>query len=314
MSIDGCQTLALGTKCSLVGYGERPSKKAVRVFLNLLDEMDRAASRFRDDSEMCRIFNGEARKDVVVSELLFAALEAAMYGAKITNGYLDPTVGGSLVGLGYKSDFASTLSKGYVSSSDIRIVLPAGYRNVRLNPARRSVSVAKGVKFDLGATGKAFLADRIRWQIESDLSEPVLVNLGGDISASIVDRGRPWPINVTDDLSLDPSTNGLRIDIAGGGVATSSTLRKSWKSGSLKLHHIIDPFSGMSSEPTFDSVTVFAGSALDANIASSGTIAMGPDGPDWLASTNLPALARGMNQGNRYFGGLEPADAIGLKI
>ncbi len=307
----GYHTSALGTDCFLLGYCGSPSVEAIDIFLRLIDEMDRAASRFRNDSELNRIFNGTAQKEVVVSELLFAALETALYGARITNGYLDPTVGGSLAGLGYKTDFRSSLGSGGLGSGNVQVVLPLGYQSVRLNRVNRSVSVRQGVKLDLGATGKAFLADRIKYQIETDLSEKVLVNLGGDISASLVDQETYWTINVTEDLSLDPNSNGQIIEIAGGGVATSSILRRTWKSGALRLHHIIDPFSGMSSESAYHSVTVLAGSALDANIASSGAIAMGPNGPKWLESLGLPALARSKEHGESCFGGWQRAGAVG---
>ncbi len=300
--VDGYPISALGTKCWLLGYGVDPSERAEQIFRTLIEEMDLAASRFREDSELCQVFNGTARREAVVSELLFDALEAALRGARVTNGYLDPTVEGSLVALGYGADFTGSLMGRSLAPGTTRVVLPPGYKNVLLNRARRSVSVPEGVTFDLGSTGKAFLADRIRERIESELSEPVLVNLGGDISASQVGDYRFWPIKVTDDHGLDPSGSGVKISIAGGGVATSSTLRRSWRVDSNKVHHIVDPFSGTSANSPFESVTVLAGSALDANIASSGTIAMGVDGPEWLASTGLPAFARSAELGIRYFG------------
>lgn len=300
--VDGYPISALGTKCWLLGYGVQPSEKAEQIFHSLIEEMDLAASRFREDSELCQVFNGAARREAVVTELLFDALEAALHGARVTNGYLDPTVGGSLVALGYRADFAGSLENRSLSPGEAYVVLPPGYKNVLLNRASRSVSVPEGVTFDLGSTGKAFLADRIRERIESELSEPVLVNLGGDISASQVGEHRSWPVKVTDDHGLDPSGSGVTISIAGGGVATSSTVRRSWRVGSGKVHHIVDPFSGRSANSPFESVTVLAGSALDANIASSGTIAMGADGPEWLASTGLPALAQSTELGVRYFG------------
>ncbi len=300
--IDGYPISALGTKCWLLGYGVDPSEGAKLIFRTLIEEMDLAASRFRADSELCQVFNGTARREAVVSELLFDALEAALRGARVTNGYLDPTVEGSLVALGYRADFTSSVMDGSLSLGSTCVVLPPGYKNVLLNKANRSVSVSEGVRFDLGSTGKAFLADRIRERIESELSEPILVNLGGDISASQVGDYGFWPVKVTDDHSLDPSGSGVTISIAGGGVATSSTLRRSWRVGSKTVHHIVDPFSGTSANSPFESVTVLAGSALDANIASSGTIAMGVDGPEWLASTGLPAFAKSKKLGVRYFG------------
>ncbi|TAN29798.1 MAG: FAD:protein FMN transferase [Actinomycetota bacterium] len=302
---DGYRTSALGTQCSLVAYDDPPSSDAISVFLELIAQMDLAASRFREDSEINRVFNGQAHKRVAVSPLLFDALAAALYGAEMTSGYLDPTVAGSMAALGYRADFVKTLASGALGLDELRIVIPPGYRSVRLNKTNRTVTVAQGVTFDLGSTGKAFLADRIRETIELKLSEPVLVNLGGDISASRIGDGRFWPVKVTDDRGLDPSSVGITIAVFGGGVATSSTLHRAWKNGDKDLHHIVDPFSGLSADSMFDSVTVLAGSALDANIASSGTIAMGPKGPGWLASTGLPAFARNADSQRRYFGHFE---------
>ena len=302
MAVDSYKTFALGTECTLLGYGETPSKDAFQIFTFLINEMDSAASRFRSDSELRTTFNGEALREVEVSQILFDALEAAIYGARVTGGYLDPTVEGSLVALGYTADFATTLSSESPRRDQTRIVLPLGYQNIILNRAARTVSVSKGVTLDLGSTGKAFLADRIRKRIETELAEPVLVNLGGDISATTLEQEPFWPINITDDRSLDPSSAGMLTSIAGGGVATSSTLRRAWKNGSERVHHLINPFSGQSARPVFDTVTVFAGSALDANIASSGTIVMGPRGLAWLESTGLPAIARSNEQGTKYFG------------
>src|SRR3954463_3830057 len=69
-----------------------------------LAALDAACSRFRDDSELVRL-NGAAGRTVEVSPLLFAALEVALAAAVETDGLVDPTVGGSLRGLGYDRDF-----------------------------------------------------------------------------------------------------------------------------------------------------------------------------------------------------------------
>ncbi len=311
MTVDGYTISALGTQCSLLGYFRPPSAEAVSIFSELIGQMDLAASRFRDDSEIRMIFNGEARNRVKVSPLLFDALYAALRGAEVTGGYLDPTVAGTLVALGYKADFNTTLDNGVSVPGAHQAILPRGYKNMKLDRTNGVVTVAQGVTFDLGSTGKAFLADRIKESIEFQLSEQVLVNLGGDISASIPGDGRFWPVKITNDRSLDLTSDGITIAVFGGGVATSSTLRRAWKSGDRNVHHIVDPFSGESAKSIFDSVTVLAGSALDANIASCGTIAMALRGPDWLASTGLPALGRKTSSRSRCFGNFEQSIVSG---
>lgn len=299
---------AFGTECVIVSYDGFPSSEAIEVFNSLIDQMDRAASRFRPDSEIHTLFSTPGMKRVVVSPLLFDALEAALKAAVITGGYVDPTIGDSLVALGYESDFA-TFSADAQNLGELKFQIPLGYRRIRLNREDRSVLVPTGIIFDLGATGKAFLADRIRTNVENQTREKVLINLGGDISASYLVDGEYWRVNITDDHSLNPSSSGTEIGIVGGGLATSSTSYRRWNANSVQVHHILDPFDGMSAVSPFDAVTVMAGTALDANIASIGCIAMGEKGPGWLEGTGLPAYCRS-GTAARYFGGWKPSDGI----
>lgn len=296
---------ALGTKCDLVALDGSPSLNAKDIFDGLLSEFDQVASRFRSDSELVTQFDGNGKKTVSVSPLLFDALTAAMRGANVSNGFVDPTLGKSIVSLGYDRDF-ELIAKYGVGGRELRFSLPVGYKGVKLDKSTCTVSVADGVRFDLGATGKAFLADRIRSEIERKLGESVLVNLGGDISASVLVNGRSWLVNLTEDGSLDPESSGLLIGLRGGGLATSSTMIRAWKIGSKSFHHILDPHSGTSANSEFYSVTVISGTALDANIASTGAIAMGEAGRQWLHNLRLPAMARG-KYGNEYFGGWSPS-------
>lgn len=292
---------ALGTECVLAGFSGFPSDRSINLFNEYITEFDKVASRFRCDSELMTVFDGSCRDDIKVSPLLFDAISAAMFAARISNGYVDPTVEQSLVALGYDRDF-HLISQKEAAEAPIRVVLPQGYSRVRINSGSKTISVAEGVTFDLGATGKAFLADRIKNAIETELGQAILVNLGGDISASTLDSGRYWTVNITDDCSLDPLASGLAIGISGGGITTSSTKSRKWSAGGEEIHHIIDPFKGLPAESDFYAVTALAGSALDANIATTGTLAMGKRGSEWLTRLHLPALARGYS-GNLYFGG-----------
>jgi len=55
------------------------------------------------------------------------------------------------------------------------------------------------------------------------------------------------------------------------------------------LHHIIDPQTGLPTSGPFRTVTVVAGTCLDANIASTAAIVRGEAAIDWLTSCRLPA-------------------------
>src|ERR1700722_7669978 len=75
-----------------------------------LDELDRSCSRFRPDSELVAV-GGEARQGtgtvtVTVTPPLAEAVAGSLRAARLTDGALDPTVGGALAALGYDRDFA----------------------------------------------------------------------------------------------------------------------------------------------------------------------------------------------------------------
>jgi thiamine biosynthesis lipoprotein len=55
------------------------------------------------------------------------------------------------------------------------------------------------------------------------------------------------------------------------------------------VHHIVDPRTGDVAPPCWRTVTVAAGSCVDANTASTAAIVLGPVAPEWLARRALPA-------------------------
>ena len=75
-----------------------------------LDALDLACSRFRPDSELVAV--GSAARGapgpvtLPVSQLLAEAVEVSLRAAELTDGDVDPTLGGVMAALGYDRDFA----------------------------------------------------------------------------------------------------------------------------------------------------------------------------------------------------------------
>ncbi len=80
----------------------RAAKAAVDEVVAAIDE---AASRFREDSELSRL-NASPDRAVTVSPLLAMAIAAALRGAELSGGAVDPTVGWAIKLAGYDTDFA----------------------------------------------------------------------------------------------------------------------------------------------------------------------------------------------------------------
>lgn len=292
---------ALGS-IAVVVCDERLIQHARAAVERTVAEIDVACSRFRDDSELAALNRGGGRA-TRVSALLFDAIAAAVRAAEITEGDVDPTLGNALVALGYDRDFAAGLDAPAVrrgapaappgrarAGPQMRLATAPGWRTIRLDPTAQTVSFGRGVSLDLGATAKALAADRAATAASRTLDGTgVLVGLGGDIATAGPAPGGGWRIRVTDNHRAGTQAPGQWITIAGGGLATSSTVARRWRRGEESVHHLLDPATAQPANGTWRTVSVAAGACLDANIASTAAIVRGHRALGWLDSLGLPA-------------------------
>ncbi len=149
--------------------------------------------------------------------------------------------------------------------------------------------IPAGVKLDLGATAKAWAADRASRAVYEATGCGVLVGLGGDMATAGPAPAQGWRIHVTDDHRAGPWAPGQTITIEGGGLATSSTTVRRWSHEGQAMHHIIDPSTGAPARSVWRTVSVAALDCADANIAATAAILRGPEAPAWLDGMGLPA-------------------------
>jgi thiamine biosynthesis lipoprotein len=79
------------------------------------------------------------------------------------------------------------------------------------------------------------------------------------------------------------------VTVADGGLATSSTRARRWHRGRLDLHHLVDPRTGLPPARAWRTVSVAAGSCVDANTVSTAAIVRGHRVWPWLREIRLPA-------------------------
>ena len=280
---------ALGTSATVAVTRASSLIQAGELLADELDAIDRACSRFRDSSEL-RLLEAAAGQEVEASELFIDALDAALRAAHLTQGLVTPTLGASLRLAGYDRDFAAIVPS---ATPPARLTAP-DWSQIRIDRDRGTVTVPAGVELDLGATAKALAADRAATGITDHLGCGVLVSLGGDIRVAGPAPSGGWPILVDDDHAA-PGAAAVRVTITSGGLATSSTSRRRWRRGSDDLHHIFDPRTGSPASGPWRTVTVTAGSCLDANIASTAAVVLGEEAPAWLERYRLPARLVGLD-------------------
>jgi thiamine biosynthesis lipoprotein len=284
------QALGTGVQVTVTDAGRLA---AARAMLEAdLAAVDLACSRFRPDSEIAaldRAMAGPGAGPVTVSPLLAEAIAVALRAARLTDGDVDPTVGAAMNAAGYDRDFTLVQRTGPAVRLTVRTI--PGWHQVEFDEQARLLRVPPGVRLDLGATAKAWAADRSAARIAAALGCGALVSLGGDIAVSGQTPVGGWRIRVQDisgrpeDPPAGPSTV---VAIHGGGLATSSTAARRWRRGGDVLHHILDPRTGLPAAPVWRTVSVAAASCTDANIASTAAIIRGRAAPDWLTGLGLP--------------------------
>ena len=165
----------------------------------------------------------------------------------------------------------------------------SGWRTVRLDPESKTVMIPAGVSLDLGATAKAWAADRAAAAALGAGADGVLVAIGGDIALAGEPPAGGWTVRVAEDHRAQPDAPGQTITLNGGGLATSSTTVRRWIRGGTQMHHIIDPATGRPAQSPWRTASVAAGSCADANIAATAALVRPSGAPEWLRVQRLPA-------------------------
>jgi FAD:protein FMN transferase len=171
----------------------------------------------------------------------------------------------------------------------VRATVRPGWKAIELDRPRNATRIPRGVKLDLGATAKAWAADRASRAVHDATGVGVLVSLGGDISTCGCAPEGGWSVHVTDDHRAGVSAPGQGIAIHGGGLATSSVAVRRWSHEGRAMHHIIDPSTGVPAGGPWRTVSVAAIDCTDANIASTAALLRGSSAPDWLLGLGVPA-------------------------
>jgi thiamine biosynthesis lipoprotein len=250
-----------------------------------LAAIDRAASRFRPDSEISQLRSASG-SPVRVSPLLAEMIDVALRAARFTDGDVDPTIGNALVALGYDRTFSALPADVPAAAHPGRIVVATrpSWRSVHLSG--NVVTLPAGVLLDLGATAKAYAADRCARLVAESLDTGVMVALGGDIATAGPAPANGWQVLVQD----GPGEPASQISVpAGTAVATSSTRSRRWRSGGALQHHVLDPRTCRPANTVWRTASAAAFSCVDANIVTTASLIRGQNAVPWIGSLRLPA-------------------------
>ncbi|MEP9393649.1 FAD:protein FMN transferase [Gordonia sp. VNQ95] len=287
---------AIGTTVTVLCTVADELDEAAALMRRRLAELDRAASRFRTDSELAQINTASAERArtdpdgsvcLPVGEVLARCLGAAVHAERLTDGLVCASLGAELAACGYDDDIDIVRARTDTGSRPTpeHTARQAVSRRTDFDEQRARVTLPAGTALDLGAVAKAWAADAIAEELARSGSGGYLVNLGGDTAVSGVVPDDGWAIGV-----LGP--DGAQVQVVrsdGQAFATSSTRLRTWRQHGRHRHHIIDPRTGMPAHTRWAQATCAAPTAVQANAASTAAVILDDRAPDWLTARRVPA-------------------------
>lgn len=256
-------------------------ERLARITREVMEMVTIAASRFEPGTDVLRV-NECAGSWVDVSETMIELVRESVRVAEITNGLVTPLIGRALLGIGYDRDISD------VGGATVTVFeVERDWHRIECDANR--IRIPTNSMLDLGASAKAWTSDRVAERAWAELGEPVLVSIGGDIAV----RGEPvggFLVEVSErHVRHEEDAPDQRIRIHDGGLATSTTVVRRWRSDNAVMHHIIDPATALPAQGAFRTATVAAATCADANAASTAAIIMGETAIGWLSAAKLPS-------------------------
>lgn len=252
-------------------------------------QLEQRWSRFLSSSDVSRANAAEGAAVAVAPETA-ELVELALAAAQRTGGAFDPTVHDAVVAAGYDRTFAEVRAGSSHPASGARAAVPApGCAGIMLRD--QVLRLPPGTRLDLGGIGKGRAADLLARELRVMGARGVCVNLGGDlrVDGTAPDGGTTWPIALED--PYEPARSGPLLGICDGAVATSSTLRRRWRTSHGTAHHLIDPRTGRPATTDLAVASIVARDALWAEVIAKCAIVMGAEAAlDLIAVTGLAAL------------------------
>lgn len=275
----------MGTVAELAvaGVGERHAQVAIDAAIAALRDVDRTMTRFSAASDVGRANLGAFAAPVVVSAATVRVVEEALLWADATGGAFDPALGRAvqLWDVGNRHEPPPAASVGPLAGRALWRSIEADRDGAML----RFHDV--DARLDLGGIAKGWGVDRAVAALRDHGVRDALVNVGGDLYAlGSAASGDPWQVGVQD--PDDARAVVATLALSDEAVATSGTYQQFFRYRGTRYHHLLDPVTAAPRLTSTRSLTVCAGSCLQADAAATALFGMPADAAARILARRAP--------------------------
>jgi thiamine biosynthesis lipoprotein len=249
------------------GSSTEMAVSAVRAAFDEIYRLEKLMSTTDPASEIYALNNSGTEWVSVSSDVIYV-LQKAKYYSELSNGAFDVTVE-PLVNLWM--DKVKESGKEPDPAQLQSAMALVGWENLEIDENNSRVRFLKdGMQVTLGGIAKGYAEDKVVELLKQAGVKQALVEMGGQIAGF---GPKTWRAGIQ-----HPRIEGDRLGVLSldnSSVATSGDYRRFYLLNGKRIHHIIDPRTGMSAEDCI-SVTVVAENGVDADALSTAVFVAGP--------------------------------------
>jgi len=149
------------------------------------------------------------------------------------------------------------------------------------------ITLPPGMEIDLGGIGKEYAVDKAAQLLSQQTDASFIVNFGGDLYVNKPRRnGQPWRIGIDDPEATGQKAVG-QLEVSQGGIATSGDARRFILHRGKRYGHILNPRTGWPVEDGPHSVTVAAGTCMEAGMLATFAMLQGANAAEFLETQQI---------------------------
>src|SRR5580700_9354090 len=168
-------------------------------------EIEARCTRFDERSELMQL-TAQAGVAAPASAILYEAVQFALMVAEATGGAFDPTVGHRMEARGFNREHGTgeIVRNAIIRDDDV------SYRDVQLDPDRRTITLRRPLTLDLGAVAKGLAVDAAARELEP--FRDFAIDAGGDLYlGGLNPQGAPWSVGIRHPRRDDELIDSLRV-------------------------------------------------------------------------------------------------------
>jgi len=223
-------------------------------------------------SEVSKINDNAGIDKVKVSDDTYTVIKEALKYGKISKGKFDITVGNLVDLWGIGTENEKVPSKDEIQKT----LATVDYNKIEIDENNKTVYLKeKGMKIDLGAIAKGYVADEIVKILEKEGVKSAIINLGGNVYVYGSKGGKNFKIGIRNPLAPDPNDYLGIYQSQNESVVTSGVYERFFEKDGKRYHHILSTSDGYPIDNNLISTSIITKNSMDADALSTTTFALG---------------------------------------